>query len=143
MNSNDLRHGEDFVGIGCGALIVNNKNEVLLLKRGNKSRNNAGFWSQPGGRVDYGETVIEAIKREVREEVGVEIILLKFLCYSNQILKRQRQHWVTINYLAKITKGRPKIMEPQKHDDLQWFDLKKVPKLESITRETIRAYLAE
>lgn len=143
MNSNDLRHGEDFVGVGCGALIVNARNEVLLLKRGARSRNNAGFWSQPGGKVDWGETIIEAIKREVKEEIGVDIALLRFLCYSDQILKQQKQHWVTISYLAKIAKGEPKLMEPLKHDDLQWFNPKKLPKLESITRETIKAYLVE
>lgn len=142
MNSKNLRHGIDFIGIGCGALILNSENEVLLLKRGIKSRNNAGFWSQPGGKVDYGETVIKAIKREIKEELGVDITLLRFLCYSDQILHRSKQHWVAISYLAKVTEGEPKIMEPEKHDDLRWFNLKKLPELESITKETIEAYLA-
>jgi len=54
------------VRLGCGVLIINNKREVLLLKRLVKSRDEHGFWSQPGGAVDYGETVEHTIKREIK-----------------------------------------------------------------------------
>lgn len=143
MSLSTLKHGVDFIGVGAGALIVNQENEVLLLKRGRKSRNNVGFWSQPGGRVDFGEKIEAAIIREVREETGIEITLLRYLCYTDEFLKKENQHWVAISFLAKISKGSPKIMEKGKHDDIRWFNLKKLPKkLEKTTKDSTKAYLA-
>ena len=51
------------IGLGCGALIVNKNDEFLLLKRGNSAKNDREIWSQPGGAVEFGEKVCDAIKR--------------------------------------------------------------------------------
>ncbi len=63
--------GKDYIGVGCGALIINDKNQTLLIKRGNKSRNEAGFWGKPGGAVKFGEKVEDAVKREIKEELNI------------------------------------------------------------------------
>lgn len=128
--------------LGCGALIVNDKNEVLLLKRSVKSRDEYGYWSQPGGGVDYGETVEDGIKRELMEEVGVEVDLIRLLCYTDQIKVSGPEHWVSISYLAKISSGEPNNMEPDKHSQMKWFSLSKLPKKLSITtKDSTNAYL--
>jgi ADP-ribose pyrophosphatase YjhB (NUDIX family) len=48
-----MKAGFDCVGVGCGALIVNDRNDTLLLKRTDKTRNQAGFWAKPGGKVEF------------------------------------------------------------------------------------------
>ncbi len=134
--------GVDYIGVGCGALIVNDKNETLLFKRGIKSRNQAGYWSKPGGTVEFGEKIEDAIRREIKEELGVDIELIKFLGFTNHIIKEENQHWLSISYLAKITKGDPKNMEPNKHDEIGWFSLDNLPeKLTQTTSELIEEYL--
>lgn len=55
---------------GVGAVIVEN-GALLLVRRGRGA--NAGLWAVPGGKVDYGETMREAVAREVREETGLEV----------------------------------------------------------------------
>ncbi len=130
-----MKKGSDYIGVGCGALIVNDKNEVLLLKRTGKSRNEAGFWSKPGGGVEFGEKVEDAVKREILEELGVEITLTDFLGYTNHIIESEKQHWIAFNYLAKITKGEPKNLEPEKHEEIKWFNFSALP--ENITQTTI------
>ncbi len=137
-----MKPGVDYIGVGCGALIINNKNETLLLKRGAKSRNQAGFWSKPGGTVEFGEKIEDAIIREIKEEFGVEIELIKFLGFTNHIIEEERQHWLSISYLARIIKGEPRNMEPEKHDEIGWFSFDNLPeKLTQTTSELIEEYL--
>ena len=137
-----MQPGKDFIGVGCGALIVNDKNETLLIKRTSKSRNEAGFWSKPGGLVDFGETVEDAIKREIKEELGIEIELADYLGYTDHIISAEKQHWVAINYSAKIVNGEPRIMEPEKIDEIRWFKFNDLPeKMTQTTRESVQVYL--
>jgi len=137
-----MKSGVDCIGVGCGALIINDKNEALLVKRGVKSKNEVGVWSKPGGTVEFGEKVEDAVKREIKEELGVDIKLSKFLGFTNHIIKSENQHWVTFNYLAKIIEGEPKIMEPEKIAEIKWFNLRNLPeKLSQTTSEPIKDYL--
>lgn len=53
--------------------IINEKGEVLLQKRSLQKKNNPGMWSKTGGHVIAGEYPIDAIKREIKEELGIEI----------------------------------------------------------------------
>lgn len=134
--------GVDYIGVGCGALIINNKNKTLLLKRGIKSRNQAGYWSKPGGTVEFGEKIEDAIKREIKEEFDIDIELIKFLGFTNHIIKEENQHWLSISYLARIIKGAPRNMEPHKHDEIGWFSFDNLPeKLTETTGELIEEYL--
>jgi 8-oxo-dGTP diphosphatase len=137
-----MKIGTDCIGIGCGALIVNDNNETLLLKRTSKTRNEAGFWSKPGGGVEFGEEIEDAVKREIKEELGVEIELVKFLGFTNSVLKAENQHWVSFNYLAKIISGELKNVEPEKHEEIKWFKLNELPeKVNKYTIEAVKEYL--
>ena len=137
-----MKIGTDCIGIGCGALIVNENNETLLLKRTSKTRNEAGFWSKPGGGVEFGEEIEDAVKREIKEELGVDIDLTKFLGFTNSVLKSDNQHWVSFNYLAKIIGGELKNLEPEKHEEIKWFKLDELPKkVNKYTVEAVEEYL--
>ena len=125
-----MKKGIDFIGVGCGALIVNDKNQVLLIKRSDKCQGGMNhMWSRPGGAVDFGEPVKQAIRREVKEELGIEIELFgsKFTEDDIRIEDGIKKHWVGISYFARIINGSPKIMEPEKHEKVEWFDLDNLP----------------
>jgi 8-oxo-dGTP diphosphatase len=57
---------------GVPAIIRNDKGEILLGKRAKNMHLFPDYWGLPGGLIEYGETVEMAIKRELREEIGVE-----------------------------------------------------------------------
>src|SRR6185312_5958407 len=50
------------------AIVINNSNELLMIKRSDN-----GYWAVPGGAQDIGESVIDAVKREVAEETGIVV----------------------------------------------------------------------
>ena len=138
----EFKVGKDCIGVGCGALIFNQKGEVLLMKRGRGAKNQPLWWSQPGGAVDFNEKAIVATKREIKEELGIEIDIWAEVSHIDHILKKENQHWMAIPFLASIKKGTPKIMEPHKHEEIGWFALEKLPKkLTQTTKGTVKSYL--
>jgi 8-oxo-dGTP diphosphatase len=138
----NIKPGHDYIGVGGGVLIFNKKKEILLMRRA-KTRNEDGWWSKPGGGVEYGEKAIVSMKREIKEEAGINIDIWGYLPHTDHIIKKDKQHWVAFNYLGSLKSGTAKIMEPEKCDRIGWFSLDKLPKkIQQTTRESVRNYLA-
>ncbi len=78
----NLQKGEYIIGVKCW--IVNDKKEVLLTQR-RKDKLHGGTWEPTGGLVTSGETSIEAIKRELLEEIGIDVEEIKIqLIYKDK-----------------------------------------------------------
>ena len=120
--------------LGCGAAIVAD-GRILLVRR--LSDPEAGCWGLPGGKVDLYETVVAAVEREIREELGIDIKAGRLLCLVDQIDKLRGEHWFAPVFLVSGFTGEPKIVEPHKHDGLAWFPLDAMP--EALTVSTIVA----
>lgn len=121
---------EKKVGVGVGVMISRNS-KVLLGKRhidpkkATSLLNGAGTWTMPGGKLEFGETFEEGAKREVMEETGLAINKLDVICVNNDMV--EAAHFVTIGLLSDDFVGEPKVMEPDKITDWQWFDLDNLP----------------
>lgn len=115
--------GVDYIGVGVGAVIFNDQGQFLVAQRGPLARNEQGKWEIPGGKVEYGETFAEALKREMKEEIDVEIEVLELLDVCDHILVEEGQHWVSPTYICRVVKGEPKNMEPGKCQELRWVTL--------------------
>ena len=72
-----------FGGKTAAAVIVFPTNKILLIKRGTIVFR--GFWALPGGKVDAGETVKEAVVREVREETGLKVKIVRKIWEYHEI----------------------------------------------------------
>lgn len=134
--------GLDFIGVSAGAMIFNDKGEIFLSKRSKNASNEKGHWETPGGRVEFGETLEKAVKREIKEEYGVDIILVNQFPAANHIIPKENQHWIATTFLAKIKKNQtPKIMEPNKCDAIGFFKLNSLPKpLSIITKIDLKTF---
>ena len=137
-----MKRGIDYIGVGVGAIIVDNRGWLFLARRGIKAKNERGLWEFPGGSVEFGETMAAALRREMREEFGIEITVGELLDVVDHILKEEGQHWVSPTFLCTITSGEPSIMEPEKCAEIGWFRPDEVPKeLTQISRENLAHYL--
>jgi ADP-ribose pyrophosphatase len=92
--------------VGAGALIVRD-GELLLVKRG--AQPGFGKWSVPGGLVEIGERVQDAMVREVKEEVGFDVEAVKLTDVADTITidgnGRVQYHFVVVNFVARIIGG--------------------------------------
>ena len=123
-------------GVGCGAAILRER-RILLVKR--LKAPEAGHWNLPGGKVDFLERVEDAVVREIREEIGVEIALERALGVT-EMVGVDNQHWVSPVYLARIESGEPANREPDKLEAVAWFPLDAPPQpLALAAREAIAA----
>jgi len=106
--------------VGVGAIIVE-KERVLLAKRGHAPL--AGEWSIPGGVLELGEGLEEAVVREAWEETGLRVETAGLLGVYNRVLRdadeRTLYHYVLIDFLCHRVSG-----EPQASGDaaeVRWF----------------------
>ena len=134
-----MKIGKDYIGVGVGAFIVNDNNELLLQKRAVPAEKD--HWCIPGGRLEMFETLEHAVIRETKEETDLDVKVIKLMGICDHIIQNENAHWVAMSYLCKIKKDNPKIMEPDKASDMKWFDLNNLPdKLTITTKKAIDDY---
>ncbi len=86
--------------VAAGALVLN-ENKFLLVKRHDEP--DAGLWAIPGGKLEYGETLEQCAKREIKEETNIEIKIDKIASITEIILKDF--HYIIIDFLAYYISG--------------------------------------
>jgi mutator protein MutT len=86
------------------AIITDESENVLILKRaGNSCR--SGEWCLPGGCIDYGQTAVEALIREIKEETSLTCQKVKFLFYLDSLPEEHLiLHYINL-YFSCITEG--------------------------------------
>ena len=96
------REYPDYPRVGVGAVVLHRGN-VLLVRRGGQP--SSGKWSLPGGLVELGETTVEAVRREIKEECGIDIRVLGLAGVIDRVTRdaagRVRYHYVLVDYLAE------------------------------------------
>jgi 8-oxo-dGTP diphosphatase len=128
--TNDARRGIDFIGVTCAFLCHDGKGKLLMHKRSKNCRDEHGHWDNGAGALEIGESVEEAVRREVREEYGAEILDLKFTGYLDLHRKLDDgtpTHWICLMHAAKVDSKSVINNEPFKIDQIGWFELDKLP----------------
>lgn len=110
-------------------LILINDGHILMIKRANTGFMD-GMFSVPAGKLDQGETIHQALVRETKEEVGIDVSLDHTWMKHASILHRFSElGTVALDFFIRLHEfsGKPCNMEPKKCDEVTWVPLKSIP----------------
>ena len=129
------------IGRGVGIILIANNGKVLLQYRDKNTRWNRDSWSEFGGQIEKGETPEKAIRRELKEELGIELTNLKF--FKKYKLQRKKGIYEQFVFTASFNYSLESLKKRQKEGkDLALFtheELKNL-KMADYTREILKDF---
>ncbi|OGK14662.1 hypothetical protein A3C98_03790 [Candidatus Roizmanbacteria bacterium RIFCSPHIGHO2_02_FULL_37_15] len=109
------------------AVIRKNQRYLLTKRRHNDGRFN-NKWQFPGGELEYGEKIYTCLKREVKEELNLDIKKAKLIPIIYEA-KRYDWHGLLFPYLCQLNKGEQNIKLDDEASDYRWFLASEIKKL--------------
>lgn len=104
-----------------GVAVIWNEQRQILIDRRRPGGSMGGLWEFPGGKIELGETVEECIKREILEELGIEIVVGDRLITVNYVYTQFR---ITLNvHHCRHIAGIPQLIEC---DEIRWVTLEEI-----------------
>ena len=112
--------------VGVGGVVIHHR-RALLIRRGHEPLK--GEWSIPGGLLELGEELAAGVRRELKEETGLEVEPVDCLLVFDRIMregKRVKYHYVIVDYLCRRKRGR---LHPASDVvDARWVRREELPK---------------
>jgi 8-oxo-dGTP diphosphatase len=138
------QHPAPSIVVAVGAIVVDGE-RILLIQRGHPPAE--GRWSIPGGRVEVGETLPQALRREIQEECGLDVAVGDVAIILDRITRDAngsvRSHYLILDFWATPVAGPVPTIVHASSDaaDAGWFTLDEIRQLATTTN--LVAYLAE
>lgn len=122
---------KDHPWIGVDNIIINENKKILLVKRSDNAKTYPGYWGLISGWMEWDETIHDALKREAKEEIGVEIKIIKFTGrYYDKPGRHPKKTSVCLPHICKIIKGEPKVNQPKEIQEVKWFSPEEIKNLD-------------
>ncbi len=131
---------EEYCRVGVIALIFDDNDRVLMEKR-DVDAEEENFWNFIAGGKKSEESLVEAMKREVKEEIDAEFVPRNIFGVVDHESNRQENIWWTIIGFEGRVEGEFRNNEPEKREKLEWFELEDLPEpLHHTSREILEVY---
>ena len=112
--------GRPLVGVG---VVFVRRGRIFLARR--QGSHGEATWASAGGHLEQGESLEDCARREAKEELGLEVGNLIFLCVSNII--SYGKHYVDVEFLGDIGDQDPRPAEPDSFSEQGWFEIHQPP----------------
>ncbi len=122
--------GVDYTGVSVVTICHDGNGRYLMEYRSDKCRDEHFTWSPVGsGGLKKGETLEDAVRREVMEECGTSPEDIEFLGYREVFRKLNGvdTHWIAFDFRAKVDPSKVSIQEPDKCLKHEWFKIDEIP----------------
>ena len=106
-----------------GALIFNDQDQLLIVK----THKWQGNYTIPGGHVELGERLLEALEREIKEETGLTLTGAEYLCFQEFVYEDsfwEQRHFIFFDFLCRVEPGEVKLNAEA--EGYVWVDLDRV-----------------
>jgi ADP-ribose pyrophosphatase YjhB (NUDIX family) len=106
--------------VGVAAVVWRDADrQELLIGMGHSRVDRDTLYALPGGHWESGESLVEAVARETREEAGVEVNVLALISVYDFYNAARERSYVTLGFAAVLANGFPRVLEPQ--NKLSWI----------------------
>ncbi|MBI4363337.1 MAG: NUDIX domain-containing protein [Candidatus Doudnabacteria bacterium] len=124
-----MKSGVDHIGVCVVYFCHDGKGRVLMARRTENSRDEHGRWDIGGGRIEFGDTVENTLRKEIQEEYNAKVLDFEFLGFRDVHRSHNGEptHWLALDYKVLIDPEGIKINEPHKFDSLDWFTIDNLP----------------
>ena len=118
--------------VGVKILLRNSEGKYLLVRRSLTKYPEVGDhqWDIVGGRIEPGTPLLTNLKREIKEEVGLDLVNEPRLVAAQDILRISGRHVVRLTYVGEI-RGEPEL-DPGEHSEYGWFTLHEMKNLQGL-----------
>jgi 8-oxo-dGTP pyrophosphatase MutT (NUDIX family) len=127
----------------AGCIITDQQGRILLLHR---NRNNHVQWEVPGGKIDPDEDPLRTATREAQEELGVTVEIVGKLGdkhFTEHLAAGTFTNHFTWYRATLVGDGEPKVMEPYVYDDVKFFAIEDLKKMDTHLSAATRDFLVE
>ena len=125
-----MKKGFDYTGVTVVFFCHDGKGNYLLCKRGVNCRDEHGRWDPGGGGVDFGEDIVNVLKREIKEEYCADVLEYEELGFLDVHRRHEGKptHWIAILFRVLVDPKQVKNGEPHKFDEVGWHRMENLPK---------------
>ncbi|MFH1029697.1 MAG: NUDIX hydrolase [bacterium] len=97
------------------------EDKALLVRRSKNEKFLHGYYELPGGKIEFGESPEDALKREIKEEVNLEIDIIKPYSTFSYRSRDKKKHTIDIQFICNPKNGITDIKLSGEHDDFKWI----------------------
>jgi 8-oxo-dGTP diphosphatase len=124
-----MKQGMDYPGVAIVYFCHDGQGNFIMAKRTEKARDEHGRWDIGGGAVDFGVSVEETLKKEIKEEYCTDVLDFEFLGYRDvhRVHDGKPTHWIALDFKVLIDPKQVANGEPHKFDEVNMFTFATMP----------------
>ena len=121
--------GVDYTGVCVIFFCHDGKDKFVMAKRSRNTRDEHGRWDIGGGSVEFGHSIEQTLKKEIREEYCADVLRADFLGYLDVHREHDGKptHWIALAFKVLVDPAQVSNGEPDMIDEIGWFTLDTLP----------------
>jgi ADP-ribose pyrophosphatase YjhB (NUDIX family) len=124
-----MKKGIDFVGVSVNYFCHDGKGNFVMAKRTENCRDEWYKWDTGGGSIEFGDTIDQTLRKEIKEEYCTDILSYEFLGFDEVFREHggEKTHWISFRFKVLVDRDKVNNGEPHKFSEVKWFTFDALP----------------